>query len=98
MLIVRGVNVFPSEVERILLSFGELTPQYQLAWEDGAMDRLRVEVEASPGSPSGLANQVQARLKAELGVTLEVSILPPQSLPRPEGKAVRVLDRRTNRI
>jgi phenylacetate-CoA ligase len=96
MLIVRGVNVFPSEVERILLEFPLLTPNYQLVWEAGAMDRLRVEVESQMPleDPRELAARVSARIRAELGVTLEVSVLAPRALPRPEGKAVRVVDRR----
>jgi phenylacetate-CoA ligase len=99
MLIVRGVNVFPSEVERVLLEFSDLSAQYQLAWEDGAMDRLRVEVESRADLPTeaarGLAGAVQRRLRSELGLTLEVSILAPRALARPEGKAVRVVDRRS---
>lgn len=96
MLIVRGVNVFPSEVERILLEFPLLAPNYQLVWEAGAMDRLRVEVESQTplDDPRDLAVRVGERIRAELGVTLEVSVLAPRALPRPEGKAVRVVDRR----
>lgn len=93
MLIVRGVNVFPSEVERVLMEFPELDPQYQLVWENGPMDRLRVEVEGL--GDKTLPAQVAARLKTELGVSLEVSVLPRQTLKRPEGKAVRVVDRRS---
>ncbi|MGC8488884.1 MAG: phenylacetate--CoA ligase family protein [Clostridia bacterium] len=99
MLIVRGVNVFPSEVERVLMSFGQLSAHYQLAWEDGLLDRLRVEVEAvaplPPGQVGPLERAVTARLRDELGVTVETSVLAPMSVPRPEGKAVRVVDRRT---
>jgi phenylacetate-CoA ligase len=99
MLIVRGVNVFPSEVERVLMSFGQLSAHYQLAWEDALLDRLRVEVEAvaplPPGQVGPLERAVTARLRDELGVTVETSVFAPMSLPRPEGKAVRVVDRRT---
>jgi phenylacetate-CoA ligase len=103
MLIVRGVNLFPSEVERVLLLFRELTPQYQLVWEDGphGLDRLRVEVEHGGGltadEAARLAANVGQRLKEEVGLTLEVSVLPPKTLTRPEGKAVRVVDRRSGR-
>ena len=99
MLIVRGVNVFPSEVERVLLSFGQLAAHYQLVWEDGRLDRLRVEVETSATLPaaqvSPLERAVTERLRQELGVRVETTVMPPGSLPRPEGKAVRVVDRRT---
>jgi phenylacetate-CoA ligase len=99
MLIVRGVNVFPSEVERVLMEFADLSAQYQLAWEDGPMDRLRVEAESrtplEEEAADRLATAVQHRLRSELGLTLEVSVLAPRTLKRPEGKAVRVVDRRT---
>jgi phenylacetate-CoA ligase len=102
MLIVRGVNVFPSEVERVLMEFADLSAQYQLAWEDGPMDRLRVEVESrapmEETAAEHLASAVQHRLRSELGVTLEVSVLAPRALKRPEGKAVRVVDRRTGNV
>jgi phenylacetate-CoA ligase len=108
MLVVRGVNVFPSEVERVLLEFPDLTPQYQLAWEDGpprasstgtgGLDRLRVEVEhggtLTHEEAERLGLQVLGRLRQELGLTLEVTVLAPKTLARPEGKAVRVVDRR----
>jgi phenylacetate-CoA ligase len=100
MLIVRGVNLFPSEVERVLLLFAELTPQYRLVWEDGprGMDVLRVEVEHAGAlddkATARLAAAVKTRLREETGLTLEVTLMPPRSLTRPEGKAVRVVDRR----
>jgi phenylacetate-CoA ligase len=96
MVIVRGVNVFPSEVERVLLSFAELTPEWRLILRRGGdgMDQAVVEVEGMPGSNPRAAGRVADRLREELGLTLAVTIEPPGTLPRPEGKATRVVDER----
>lgn len=98
MLIVRGVNLFPSEVERVLLRAEGLLPHYNLVLERaGSMDRITIRVEAKPelSAREGLARQVQKDLKAELGLTATVEILPPGALGRSEGtKALRVIDRR----
>lgn len=96
MVIVRGVNVFPSEVERVLLSFAELTPEWRLILRRGGdgMDQAVVEVEGMPGSNPSAAGRVADRLREELGLTLAVTIQAPGTLPRPEGKAMRVVDER----
>lgn len=95
MLIVRGVNLFPAEVERVLLGFPELAPQHRLVLErSGAMDSLTVEAELAGTAPADLAERVEQRLRAELGLTARVALLTPGALQRSEGKAVRVLDRR----
>jgi phenylacetate-CoA ligase len=90
MLIIRGVNVFPSEIERALLSVPELAPHYQLVVErPGHLDELTVQVE-------GTVDPVLVReeLSRALGVTARVEVVPPGSVPRSEGKALRVVDRR----
>lgn len=96
MLVVRGVNVFPSEVERVLLTLPELAPHYQLVLErPGRLDELTVEAEVREGDPSeALSGRVEEALAQTLGLTGRVRLLPPQSIPRSEGKALRVLDRR----
>lgn len=98
MLTVRGVNLFPSEVERLLLGFLELGAQHRLVIDRaGPMDSVTVEVEmAAAGGDAGgaLADAVKQRLREQLGISAEVSILAPGALPRSEGKAVRVVDRR----
>lgn len=95
MLVVRGVNLFPSEVERLLLTFPELGAQHRLIIErTGALDSLAIEVEADAAS-APLAEAVARKLREELGLSFAVQIVPPGSLPRSEGKAVRVVDRRT---
>jgi phenylacetate-CoA ligase len=97
MLIIRGVNVFPSEIERALLAIPELTPHYQLVVErPGHLDELTVEVELRECEPGGerLEAFVAERLGRALGLTARVRLGPPGSIPRSEGKALRVLDRR----
>jgi phenylacetate-CoA ligase len=97
MLIIRGVNLYPSEVERILLGLGDVAPHYQLVVErPGALDELTVLCE--PGDPgadlAALSTRVRQALQAETGLTMSVQVLPPGGVPRSEGKAVRVVDRR----
>lgn len=95
MLIVRGVNVYPSEIENVLLSIQALTSQYQIVVSrDKALDEIKVRVEAESSTPAELVSDVISRLKDSLGITASVEILPPGSLPRSEGKALRVLDLR----
>ena len=100
MLVVRGVNVFPSQVEAVLLTIPELEPQYQLIVDRGrALDSLAVEVEPRPPAPTGpaiteLARRVARELRDELGLAVQVRLLDPHEIPRSEGKALRVVDRR----
>jgi phenylacetate-CoA ligase len=90
MLIIRGVNVFPSEIERALLAIPELTPHYQLVVErPGHLDELTVQVEGTVDPAA-----VRKQLHNVLGLTARVEIVEPGSVPRSEGKALRVLDRR----
>jgi phenylacetate-CoA ligase len=90
MLIIRGVNVFPSEIERALLAIPDLAPHYQIVVErPGRLDELIVQVEGTVD-----ALMVGRRLEGALGLTARVEIVPLGSIPRSEGKALRVLDRR----
>jgi phenylacetate-CoA ligase len=98
MLIVRGVNVFPSEIERALLAIPELAPHYQIVVErPGHLDELTVQAELREGEPGGdrLQGLVEERLGRALGLTAQVELGEPGSIVRSEGKALRVLDRRT---
>ncbi len=99
MLIIRGVNVFPSDVEAVLTSIPELLPHYQVVVDRRrAMDVLEVQVEArtslSPASSRALGRRVAAAVRDRLGLAAVVTVLPPKRLPRSEGKALRVIDRR----
>ena len=90
MLIIRGVNVFPSEIERALLAIPGAAPHYQLVVErPGHLDELTVQVEGTVD-----AAVVRKRLHSVLGLTARVEVVPPGSVPRSEGKALRVVDRR----
>ena len=90
MLIIRGVNVFPSEIERALLSVLELAPHYQLVVErPGHLDELTVQVEGTVDPAL-----VREELSRALGLTARVEVVPPGSVPRSEGKVLRVIDRR----
>jgi phenylacetate-CoA ligase len=98
MLVVRGVNLFPSEVERILLAFEALRPHYELILErPGALDEITVRAELREGASvePTLEAKVSRLLKAELGLTAQVKVVPAGALPRREGtKALRVIDNR----
>ncbi|HYW87853.1 MAG TPA: phenylacetate--CoA ligase [Chloroflexota bacterium] len=97
MLIIRGVNLYPSEVERVLLTLGDVAPHYQLLVErPGAMDELTVLCEpAVEALDIALLQQRIARtLHAETGLSMVVQVLERGAVPRSEGKAVRVVDKR----
>ncbi len=100
MIILRGVNMFPSQVEEIILAIPGLTAQYQLQLhKKGRMDDLDVLVEARPQAAGEhdretLAKQVRGRIKDVIGVSCNVKVLEPDTLPKSEGKAKRLLDLR----
>jgi phenylacetate-CoA ligase len=97
MVIVRGVNLYPSNVEHILLRVEELSPHYQLVVErNGHMDELTVQVEpATDGvDRAALVERVEHLLREQTGIRIAVDLLSVGGLPRFEGKAVRVVDRR----
>ncbi len=102
MIIVRGVNVFPSQIETVLLQVGEVAPHYQIVVDRSAdyLDELDVLVEAPAevyGNKDGLI-QLEKRLSYEvqsaLGITCNVKLVGPREIERSEGKAVRVVDKR----
>ncbi|MFZ5645193.1 MAG: phenylacetate--CoA ligase family protein [Bacillota bacterium] len=102
MLIIRGVNVFPSQVESILLEFGETEPHYLLVVDRrGNLDDLEIWVELSEKWFSDKVRQleeVEGRLKnriaSVLGISARVKLVEPKTIPRSEGKAKRVVDKR----
>jgi len=104
MLIIRGVNVYPSQIESVLINIEGLEPHYQLIIErSGTLDTLEVQVEvtegvfAEAGEVKGL-QQLEKRLikdmKDYLGITAKVKLVEPKSIMRSEGKASRVIDKR----
>jgi len=97
MLIIRGVNVYPSHVEQILTGVAGVAPHWRLIVErPGLMDELSLECEPSTldGDHAGLRETLEKDLKEGLGVRVAVNVVEPGSVPRSEGKAVRVVDRR----
>ena len=100
MLTIRGINVFPTAIEEVLLSFKELSPNYRIIVDrpSGGLDRLTVEVEHAFGAavaPDRLRTAVQRKLEESLTISLEVRILAPMALERVEvGKVKRVFDNR----
>jgi phenylacetate-CoA ligase len=99
MLIIRGVNVFPSQVEELILQMPALAPHYQLVvTRDGHLDALAVHCELREGGADNvdaLARDLQHRIKTYIGVTTAVTLLPPQGIERSlTGKARRVVDKR----
>ena len=98
MLIIRGVNVHPSQVEHVLLSAGGVAPHYRIIAErPGPLDELTVECE--PAAETGetadeLTRRLAHLLREQTGLRLTVAVLPTGSIPRSECKAVRVIDRR----
>lgn len=102
MLIIRGVNVFPSQVESVLLEFGETEPHYLLVVDRrGNLDGLEIWVEISERMFSDKVRQledIEGRLKnriaSVLGISAKIRLVEPRTIPRSEGKAKRVVDKR----
>ncbi|MEN7528875.1 MULTISPECIES: phenylacetate--CoA ligase PaaK [unclassified Cupriavidus] len=99
MMIVRGVNVFPSQIEELILKHGELAPHYQCVLnKDGPLDTLTVRVECAHGADPSVAGQAQAMLahdiKSYIGVSAGIEILPEGGVERSVGKARRIVDNR----
>ena len=102
MLIIRGVNVFPSQIESVLFNIEGIEPHYQLIVErDGNLDTLEVQVEVNEQTFSdevkvlqGLSAKVKKDIKDLLGVTCKVRLVEPKTIARSEGKAQRVIDKR----
>ncbi len=100
MPVIRGVNVFPSQVEEMLLQFGALAPHYQLVLiRDGHLDVIDVLVEArDEASFAAAVNDgaaLEQQIKAYIGVSCKIAVLQPNGLERTQtGKARRVVDKR----
>jgi len=102
MLIIRGVNVFPSQIETVLMQIEGISPHYQIIVErEGGLDLLEVQVEVSEELFSDrirgleeLQEVIQAEIESYLGIGVKVMLMEPRSIARSEGKAVRVIDNR----
>jgi phenylacetate-CoA ligase len=102
MIIIRGVNVFPTQVESVLLEIGETEPHYQLVvTREGSLDMLEIQVEVSERMFSDkirrleeLEKKIHAQVESILGISARVRLVEPKTIPRSEGKAKRVIDKR----
>lgn len=102
MLIVRGVNVFPSQIEGVLFEIEGVDPHYQIIVDrEGAMDLIQVLVEVSselfPGDMKELMEferKIEVKLQTVLGIKVDVKLVEPRTLERTSGKAKRVIDKR----
>jgi phenylacetate-CoA ligase len=102
MLIIRGVNVFPSQIESVLMEIEGVEPHYQLiVSREGTLDVLEVQVEINESVFSDaikglekLAKRVETDIKDLLGVSCKVKLVEPKTIQRSEGKATRVIDKR----
>ena len=102
MLIIRGVNVFPSQVEHVLMGIEGVEPHYQIVVDrEGKLDTMQVQVEVSGNLFSDeirvlekMTRKIQADIKDMLGVTCKVTLVEPKTIQRSEGKAQRVTDNR----
>ncbi len=101
MLKIRGVNVFPSQIEEVILSFDELGPHYEIiVTREGYNDKLEIRVELNKSTDSfgelqSLANNIRAKLRTILGLDAKVTLESPNTLQRFEGKAKRIKDLRS---
>jgi phenylacetate-CoA ligase len=102
MLIIRGVNVFPSQIEALLMEVEGVEPHYQIVVDRrGALDDLEVMVEVDEAIFSdelkvmnALAGQIAARMRSTLGISAKITLVEPSSIERSAGKAKRVIDKR----
>jgi phenylacetate-CoA ligase len=99
MIVVRGVNVFPTQIEELLLAVGGLTPHFQLVLTRPArQDELNVRVEARQDASSGrrrdAAAELRAAIRGNLGIRVQVTVTDPGAVERSAGKMRRVLDER----
>jgi phenylacetate-CoA ligase len=99
MIILRGVNLFPTQIEELILTVPALAPQFQCVLErPGRMDTLTVRVEARPDAAisdhAAASSALQKLVKNKIGVTVEVNVLEPGGLERSIGKARRLIDQR----
>jgi phenylacetate-CoA ligase len=102
MLIIRGVNVFASQVESVLVNIHGIAPHYMLVVDRvGATDQLEIQVEVTEETFSDtvsgmerLTKEIQEKLKSVIGLLARVRLVPPKTIPRSEGKAKRIIDKR----
>jgi phenylacetate-CoA ligase len=106
MLIISGVNVFPSQIESLLLDIAEVEPQYRLVVrKKGYLDQLVVQVEgkkeiyeAGKDKRAEVEGKIMGHIKGNMGISVEVNLVEPKFIARSEGKALRVVDERPKQL
>ena len=102
LIILRGVNVFPSQIEEHILKIDGISPHYQIELsKSGPLDVMKVRVEAAPGNEDAdrrgaLAAQLAEKIKQNVGISAEIDVTPVGKVDRSAGKAVRIIDRRND--
>jgi phenylacetate-CoA ligase len=102
MLIIRGVNVYPSQIESVLMDIEGVEPHYMLIVDrEGTLDTLEVQVEVNEQTFSdeikvlqGLSRRIEKEIKDLLGINCRIRLVEPKTIARSEGKAQRVIDNR----
>lgn len=98
MMIIRGVNVFPTQIEELICRDGRLAPHYELhITRPGSLDELAVKVEGAPGANDAsreAGEDLMRRIKDAIGVTAKIEVVEPMAIERSQGKARRVFDHR----
>jgi phenylacetate-CoA ligase len=96
MLVIRGVNIFPTQIEDAILGCTGLAPHFYLEiTRDRNLDDMTIHVESQPGADaSGVASELAHYVKSYYGITVLVNVLPPGGIERSQGKAKRIVDRR----
>ena len=101
MMIIRGVNVYPSQIEAVLVGMPDVAPHYQIVLtREGTLDAMTVEIELAPGVAEDeafrgqKAGEIARVIKSRVGVSCTIALKSPGELPRSQGKAVRVRDLR----
>lgn len=105
MLIIRGVNVFPSQVESVLLDIGKTAAHYMIIVDRvGTLDTVEIQVELTEDGFSdevkhleSLENEIRSKIQSTLGLAAKIKLVPPKTIARSEGKAVRVIDNRKSK-
>ena len=102
MLIIRGVNVFPSQIESVLMETDEVEPNYLLIVDrEGTHDTMEIQIEVSPENFAdnvrgleALSKKISGKIQSTLGLAAKIHLVEPKTLQRSEGKAARVIDKR----
>lgn len=102
MIVIRGVNVYPSEIEAVLLETEKIEPHYQIVlYREGALDQMEIQIEVEPAffpdavkKLMGFQEHVEERMRQELGIRPRVRLVEPRTIPRQAGKGGRVIDNR----